>query len=136
MTSTFEPSTPPDIAFQRYLADGQIRLQQCGACARFIFFPRTLCPYCGRAELVWQPISGAGRVYSSTTVRQRPDRGGDYNVALIDLDEGVRMMSRVEGLPPQDVAIGMPVAGAIGEVDGVRAIVFRPGPTASPEILP
>lgn len=127
MTAASELSTPPDAAFQGYLAQGQMRLQQCAACARFIFFPRTLCPHCGSADLAWQPISGAGRVYSSTTVRQRPDRGGDYNVALIDLDEGVRMMSRVEGVRPQDVTIGMPVAAEIGEVDGAQAIVFRPG---------
>ena len=119
-----EPSAPPDRTFQDYLARGEMRLQQCNECRKFVFFPRTICPHCGSANLDWQPISGAGRVYSTTIVRQRPDRGGDYNLALIDLEEGVRMMSRVEGLMPHEVRIGMPVTGRIAAADEARTIVF------------
>ncbi len=119
-----EPLAPPDRTFQDYLARGEMRLQQCNECRKFVFFPRTICPHCGSANLDWQPISGAGQVYSTTIVRQRPDRGGDYNLALIDLVEGVRMMSRVEGVTPHEVQIGMRVTGRIAAAGEARTIVF------------
>ena len=87
----------PGVVFQRYLKGGELWLQQCDGCARQIFYPRTLCPYCGDNHLQWRRASGAGTVYSTTVVRQRPERGGDYNVAIIELAEGARLLSRVEG---------------------------------------
>jgi len=61
-----------------------------------------------------------------TTVRRKPEAGGDYNVSLIDLAEGVRMMSRVEGLPPAEVRIGMPVRARVAVSDGTGLLVFEP----------
>jgi len=90
------------------------------------YFPRTVCPHCGQGELRWLPVSGHGVVYSTTIVRQRPERGGDYNISLIDLDEGVRMMSRVEGIPPQQVRIGMRVEALISKGEGAPLVLFRP----------
>jgi uncharacterized OB-fold protein len=52
-------------------------------------------------------------VYSTTVVRRKADDGGDYNVCLVDLAEGVRMMSRVVSVAPQDVRIGMRVTARI-----------------------
>jgi uncharacterized OB-fold protein len=60
--------------------------------------------------------AGAGVIYA-TTVVHRPDEE-PYNICLVDLDEGVRAMGRVEGLTPQDIAIGLRVQARIGE-DGV-----------------
>jgi uncharacterized OB-fold protein len=72
-----------------------------------------------RGEIV--ESAGRGAVYS-TTVVHRP--GEDpYNVCLVDLDEGVRVMGRVEGLPPADVTIGLRVQATIGD-DGVA--VYTP----------
>ena len=102
-------STGPDAAFQAALAGGRIEIQRCGDCGRHVFFPRVLCPHCHGAALSWVEACGDGVVYSTTVVRQRPERGGDHNVALIDLAEGVRMMSRVETIDPMDVTIGMRV---------------------------
>ena len=99
--------------YQQFLAAGQFRLQRCASCATHVFYPRLLCPACGSSNLAWITPSGRGKVYSTTVMRRRPDRGGDFNVALIDLDEGPRLMSRVEGLPAADVKIGMPVAARI-----------------------
>jgi len=59
-------------------------------------------------------------------VRRKPEAGGDYDVSLIDLDEGVRMMSRVEGVPPQEVRIGMRVKAKLIEAKGARMVVFEP----------
>jgi uncharacterized OB-fold protein len=72
-------------------------------------------------------MSGQGQVYSTTIVRRRPDRGGDYNVAIIELVEGARMMSRVEGIAPEKVKIGMDViAKIIGSPEEEPMIVFVP----------
>ena len=76
--------------------------------------------------LDWVEASGDGVVYSTTVVRRRPERGGDHNVALIDLAEGVRMMSRVEGPAPEAVRIGMAVRAYVGTIDGRPAVLFRP----------
>jgi uncharacterized OB-fold protein len=70
----------------------------------------------------WVEASGAGTVHSTTTVRARE---GDYNVSLIDLAEGCRLMSRVEGVAPEAVAIGMAVRAGI-TADPEPVLVFRP----------
>ncbi len=54
-----------------------------------------------------------GTVYATTCTRRPADKGGDYNVALIDLAEGPRMMSRVEGIAPDKVQIGMKVKARV-----------------------
>ncbi len=119
-------SNGPDAAFHAALAEGRIEIQRCGDCARHVFFPRVLCPHCGGASLEWVEASGEGVVYSTTVVRQRPERGGDHNVALIDLAEGVRMMSRVEGPAPHEVRIGMAVRAYVDDVDGRPGVLFEP----------
>ena len=66
-----------------------------------------------------------------TTVRRKADAGGDYNVSLIDLDEGVRLMSRVT-CAPHDVRIGQRVRVRVQVTDGAGLVVFDPvGPAAS-----
>lgn len=103
----------PDQQFQDYLGAGEFRLQQCDQCQQFIFYPRVLCPHCGGRELSWNSVTGQGVVYSSTVVRRREEKGGPYNVAIIELAEGPRMMSRVEGIPADQVTIGSPVSARI-----------------------
>lgn len=115
----------PDPHFREGLAKGEIRLQRCTACDAHIFFPRVLCPTCHGTDLGWVTASGKGEVYTYTTVRQRPEAGGDYNVAMVELAEGVRMMTRVEG-DPHDVRIGMQVTAYVGEIDGAPAVLCRP----------
>ncbi len=102
-------------------------LQQCDDCKKHVFYPRVLCPHCGSPKLAWQPASGQGTVYSTTVVRRKPEQGGDYNVALVDLHEGPRMMSRVDGLSPHEVVIGMAVrAKIIDEPKKGKLLVFMP----------
>ena len=103
----------PDAQFAAALAQGRFRIQHCAACGQHVFYPRALCPYCGSAQLGWVKASGAAQVYSSTTVRRKAEVGGDYNVALVDLAEGPRLMSRVDGVPPEQVRIGMAVQARV-----------------------
>ena len=70
--------------------------------------------------------SGDGTVYAATIVRQRPEKGGDYNVVLVDLAEGARMMSSVVDIAPDAVHIGMKVKATVGAIDGEPAVLFRP----------
>jgi uncharacterized OB-fold protein len=63
-------------------------------------------------------------------VRRKPEAGGDYNVALIDLREGVRLMSRVEGVAPDAVHIGMAVRAQVAQQDGRGLLIFRPNQEA------
>lgn len=108
------------------LAGGRLTLPFCRACGRAHFFPRVICPHCGSNAIELRPASGRGTVYSTTVVRRKPDEGGDYNVALIDFAEGPRMMSRVDGIAPAAVAIGMAVeAKILTDADG-PLVVFHP----------
>ncbi|WP_082498250.1 Zn-ribbon domain-containing OB-fold protein [Pseudorhodoferax sp. Leaf267] len=121
--------TPPDAAggiaarHQAALNQGQFLIQRCGGCQQHVYFPRELCPHCGSEALALVAPAGTGTVYSTTTVRRKPEAGGDLNVALIDLDEGVRLMSRVEGVPTSDVRIGQRVKARVLQREGAAAIV-------------
>lgn len=115
------PQGGVEAAWQQQLDQGRFLLQRCADCARHVFYPRELCPHCGSTALGWVEASGNGTVHAVTTVRRKPDAGGDYNVSLVDLDEGVRMMSRVEG--GGTVGIGDRVRARV-QVDGGRGIVL------------
>ncbi|MEX0729622.1 MAG: OB-fold domain-containing protein [Aquisalimonadaceae bacterium] len=108
------------------LRQGQFRIQSCGACKRHVFFPRQLCPHCGSRALEWVTPRGTGSVYSATVVSRKPAAGGDYCVCLVDLDENVRLMSRVDGIDPEAVAIGMRVRARIVTEDDRPLLVFEP----------
>ena len=115
----------PEQRYHAFLDNNEFRIQHCGHCNTHIFFPRAICPECGETDaLQWVVPSGRGTVYSTTVVCRKPEQGGDYNVALIDLNEGPRMMSRVDGLPPEQVRIGMEVRAKIIEEGGEKIVVF------------
>lgn len=116
----------PDAVFRQYLSEGKLFLQYSKQAKRYVFFPRAICPYTGSAALEWREASGKGTVYSTSVIRRKPERGGDYNIALIDLEEGVRMMSRVEGVAPTDVKIGMAVKARIATEDDKPVVLFDP----------
>jgi len=110
---------------QAALDQGNFLIQHCGVCSKHVYFPRESCPYCGAVDLTWVTPSGHGTVYSVTTVRRKPEVGGDYNVSLIDLDEGVRLMSRVVDPSPDAVRIGQRVMASVQLNEGKGLIVFH-----------
>ena len=109
---------------QLELDAGRFLIQRCKACAKHVYFPRESCPHCGDAALEWTTPKGTGTVYAVTTVRRKPAEGGDLNVSLIDLDEGVRMMSRIENLKPDAVRIGQRVKARVQLKDGRGLVLF------------
>ena len=76
-------------------------MQQCTACANYIFYPTYMCPCCGGSDLRWEQVSGRGRIHSVSTVFHPADpvfaQATPYVVALIQLDEGPVMMSNIVG---------------------------------------
>ena len=140
MTNT---TTAPHATYVARLEKGELAYQWSPEAKRPVFYPRLVCPFTGSTALEWRVASGLGSVYSTTTVH--PVEGRPYNVALIDCDEGFRLMSRVEDIEPQDVKIGMrvrfrvhkpggeeePVAvfhPAVVEVPAAKALSARPPP--------
>jgi uncharacterized protein len=99
--------------------EGKLLVQECGVCGQRQLYGRSLCTNCHSALLSWVESSGRGTVYSRTIIRQNPSRSFKhlipFVVALVDLDDGPRMMSNVVGTPAEDVSIG----------DRVR-VVFEP----------
>lgn len=116
----------PDAVYKDFLDKQEFRIQRCVGCGDHVFYPRALCPGCGSPRLDWVAASGRATVYSTSVVRQRPDDGPDYNIAIVELEEGPRLMSRVEGIPAEDVRIGMAVRAKVSAIDGEPAVLFEP----------
>ena len=106
-------------------------LPKCTACGRYHFYPRSVCPYCRSRDLAWEAASGSGEVYSFTIVHRAPSptfaQQAPYIIAVVELREGPRMMTRLVGVEPKAVRIGMPVSVAFDDIaDSVSLPVFRP----------
>lgn len=125
MTGYFQ-GPGPEATFRSYLVEGRFMIQRSASTGEHVFYPRVLNPGSGEADLEWVEASGEGTVYATTVTRRRAEQGGDYNVALIDLKEGPRMMSRVVGIAPDRVTIGMKVRAKIAELNGAAAVLFEP----------
>jgi len=120
----------PDAVSQPFwdgVAAGVLRLQRCRACGCHVFYPRAVCPHCTVGELGWVTAVGTGRVHSFTVVHRAPEAYREdvpYVVALVDLDEGVRMLTRLVDVEPGAVRVDLPVEVTIrGEP---RLPCFRP----------
>jgi uncharacterized OB-fold protein len=114
-----------DGRFQRFLDEGRFMIQRSRKTGRAFYYPRLAEPGTGDTQIEWFEPSGLGVVYSTTVVRTRPP-AEPYNVALVDLEEGPRVTSRVVGVPPADVKIGMRVRARIEQVNGKALLVFAP----------
>ena len=125
MTSNFE-GAGPEARFEAYLEDGKFMLQRSVTDGTYVFYPRVINPQNGEADLEWVEASGEGEVYATTATSRRPEQGGDYNIALVNLKEGPRLMARIVGIDQHEVKIGMAVIADIQEVEGTLAVVFQP----------
>ena len=96
----------PYGVFLEHCKKGELAYQVSGDGKAF-FYPRVVAPVTGSKNLEWRVSKGLGTVYSTTVVYSKDQP--PHNVALIDVDEGFRMMSRVEDVDPLEVKIGMRV---------------------------
>ena len=126
-----QPVANPDSApYWNGARDGKLLIRRCLQCKAFHFMPRHLCPHCWSDRLEWVEAAGHATVHSFTVIRRAPMESFaprvPYVVALLDLQEGVRMMSNVVGDDALDVAIGDAVSVCFEDRgDGTRIPQFR-----------
>jgi uncharacterized OB-fold protein len=108
-----DPQTAEAKHFFAAAAAGRLELQRCAACGKLWFYPRPACVACGVAQYAWIVASGRGTLHSFSIVHRAPSEAFrarvPYVVALIDLDEGPRMMANIVGDDALEAAIGDPV---------------------------
>ena len=112
--------------------DRRLVLPWCTECERPFWYPRPVCPRCLRPDIDWRQASGRGEVYAVSVMHRpgNPTMQGrvPYAVALVDLEEGVRIMSNVVGAAPEEVKVGMPVTVTWEQLsDGRHLPLFEPG---------
>jgi uncharacterized protein len=121
--------TEDSAVFWDAAADHRLVAQRCSACGRLRHPPRPMCPQCHSLGAEAVDLSGRGTLYSYAVLHHPQHPAYDYPVlaALVDLDEGVRLVSNLVEVGPADVAIGMRLEVAFVPTDGERAVpVFRP----------
>ena len=126
------PST--DIETQPFwdgLKEHKFLLRHCNACGRDHYYPRPFCPTCWSDDLSWKPASGRGRLYTYSIVHVNDlppfNERVPYVAAIVELDEGPRVMTNVEGVPFDELRADMPVTVDFKAIsDDVTIAVFRP----------
>lgn len=97
----------PLATYLEHLRRGELGYQFSPSSGQAVFYPRVIAPRTGADDLEWRVSQGLGTVHATTVVH--PQAGTPYNVCLVDVDEGFRMMTRVEDIPPTEVCIGLRV---------------------------
>ena len=110
----------PEAEYRAYLAAGRFMIQRSSSTGRHVFYPRLAVPGTGERDLQWVEASGRAIVHAITVNRTRD---GSYNIALVDLEEGPRMMTRIDGV--ETVPIGTAVRARIVEEEGDFRLVFE-----------
>lgn len=124
-TPQFPPLPQPEKEYLQFLEQGEFRIQRSRSTGRHVFYPRVAAPGSGETDLEWVVPSGRGTVYAVTVINQKPP-AQPYNVVLVDLAEGPRLLSRVDGIAPGEVRIGMAVQAKVIEEGARPLLVFTP----------
>lgn len=121
--------TSDTSAFWQGGESGRLMIHRCGACQRFFHPPAPICPSCGSLNVAPQATSGCGRIATYTINHQawKPELAAPYVVAIVELDDqpGLRLLSNVVGLPPDQVRIGMPVQVTFEQNEDVWLPLFK-----------
>ncbi|MCG5215030.1 Zn-ribbon domain-containing OB-fold protein [Streptosporangium sp. KLBMP 9127] len=134
MTASRKPvpkPTPDTQPFWDGTAAGELRVQRCAACSRHCFYPRPSCPACGSGELEWITASGRATLYSYV-INHRPAPGfeddGPYAIAVVELEEGVRMMTNIVGveITPENLELDMPLQVVFEKRGDMHLPLFEP----------
>jgi uncharacterized OB-fold protein len=123
--------TPEMEPFFAAARERRLVVQRCAACGTLRFPARPRCSTCLGKDAVWTPVSGRGEIFSFVVMHQAAHPGFaaavPYAVVVVQLAEGVRMLSGTTGVAPADLRVGMPVEVAFEERgQGVLLPVFRP----------
>jgi uncharacterized OB-fold protein len=116
-------------------ANGVLVVPECEACGCVFWHPRPQCPHCGSDRVGWKECAGSGTIHTFTVVRQASDawfrERVPYVVAMVDLDEGVRIMTNIVGAGAADAKIGTRVSVRFDVHGDVGIPVFEVDPVAS-----
>ena len=130
MTKPKPVTQPWSEKFWEGTKQGKLLIQTCKDCKAKIFYPRKYCPECWSGNLDWLEASGKGKVETFTIMRAmvEPKFMSDlpYVLAMVDLEEGIRMMSRVVECDPEEVKLGMDVEVVFVDQEGFNMPFFRP----------
>lgn len=115
------PSPAPEsVPYWEAAKQHRLTLQRCKACAKFWFPPSQACPHCMAADFEWVAVSGRGKVYSFVTFHRvyHPAFATEvpYVVALVELEEGPRLLTNIVGVKPDAVSCEMPVKVVFDDV--------------------
>ena len=131
MPSKPVPQASPETQhFWDGCAAGVLRLQRCRTCREFYFPPRPFCPRDLSADVEWQDVSGRGTLHTYV-INHRPAPGfeaGPYAIAVVQLDEGPRMMSNIVGIEntPENLELDMPLQVTFEPRGDMMLPVFEP----------
>lgn len=122
---TVQPETAP---YWEAARAGRLLLPRCRTCGRAHHHPRPWCPHCWSQDLTWEEAAGTGEVVTFTVVHQPPSPAFEtpYVLAVIELDDGPRMMANVVDVDPSAVRIGLRVAVTFEPRGEVALPQFRP----------
>ena len=110
-------------------AEGRLLIKRCAACGKPHFYPRSFCPHCWSTDVEWEDASGRATLYTYSIVRRNdlPPWGDrvPYVAAVVDLEEGPRMITNVIDCDEADLEIGMPLTVTFRQEDDWSIPVFR-----------
>ncbi|NUR83192.1 MAG: Zn-ribbon domain-containing OB-fold protein [Nonomuraea sp.] len=120
--------TPETQPFWDGAAAGELRIQRCTQCERHYFYPRPACPRCGSEQVEWVTASGRGTLYSYV-INHGPAPGFEapYVIAVVELEEGVRMMTNLVGVEPdpEQLPLDLPLRVTFEERGDVRVPMWE-----------
>ena len=127
-TKPLPPVTKLNKPFWEGTRQGELRLQTCNECGQRWYPPSTHCPQCLSRNWEWKAVSGRGKVWSWVVFHQRYFKAFEedlpYNVTLVELDEGVMMMSRVEGISDEEMKCDIPVKVAFQDANEEQSVPY------------
>jgi uncharacterized OB-fold protein len=122
-------ATPTSAPFWQALRRGEVVIQRCESCSAWVFYPRSNCPRCLSTRLVWRKVAGTGRLHTFTIARiatapffadETPQR-----LAVVELDEGVRIPSTLVGIAESEISIGMRLSPVFERTEGGEGVLLR-----------
>jgi uncharacterized OB-fold protein len=123
--------TPLTAPFWEAARRHELVMQRCRQCSKFRFPPEPACFWCGSREAIWEAVSGHATLYS-WTVAHPPllpyfAERAPWPVAVVELDEGPRMITNIVGVPIEAYAVGLRLRAEFDDIDAtVTLVVFRP----------
>lgn len=123
--------TENSLPYWQRAREGELAVLRCEDCGRLVNYVKRQCPNCGSRRLSWSPTSGKGELYSYSVLHRAASTlfkdKVPYVLAIVELDEGIKVMSHLTGCDPEQVRVGMGVEVVFENVDERRAVpYFRP----------